>query len=73
MLYLVVGTISITPTMLRLIPSLEGSDGRFVHTLDFLVQENKFIILTIKSNFIIYKFIKKSVLIRNVTHKKTYT
>lgn len=28
------GAISITPTLLRLIPSLEGSDGRCVHVLD---------------------------------------
>jgi hypothetical protein len=33
-LKLILGAISITPTLLRLIPSLDGSDGRYVHVLD---------------------------------------
>jgi len=34
MLYSVIGAISITPTMLRLIPPLGRSDGRCVHVSD---------------------------------------
>lgn len=37
------GTTSVIPTMLRLFSPLGESDGRFVHVLDFLCSNQKFI------------------------------
>lgn len=46
------GTTSVTPTMLRLTPSFNGDDGRFVLTLDYRIQFNLlYLKLTFKSIF----------------------